>query len=103
MEYSHEPTERVPVKLSNGEVIQVEVTSSGSENVGFGSTKNFSNISKMLEGLVEEISGTLHKVNPSKATVKFGMEIAVESGQLTAILIKGTGKSNLEITLEWSK
>jgi hypothetical protein len=29
------------------------------------------------------------------------MELAVESGQLTAVIVKGSGKGNLEITLEW--
>jgi hypothetical protein len=29
------------------------------------------------------------------------MELAIESGQLTAIIVKGSGKANLEITLEW--
>jgi hypothetical protein len=40
-------------------------------------------------------------VKPKKATVKFGMELAIESGQLTAVIVKGSGKGNLEITLEW--
>jgi hypothetical protein len=42
----------------------------------------------------------IQKVKPKKATVKFGMELAIESGQLTAAIVKGSGKTNLEITLE---
>jgi len=35
--------------------------------------------------------------------VKFGLEIAVESGNLIAILGKGSTKANLEIAMEWTK
>jgi hypothetical protein len=47
------------------------------------------------------IATPLQKVKPKKATVKFGMEMAIEAGQLTAVIVKGSGKANLEITLEW--
>lgn len=47
------------------------------------------------------IAEPLQKVKPKKASVKFGMEMALESGQLTALVVKGSGKANLEITLEW--
>lgn len=30
-------------------------------------------------------------------------ELAIESGQLTAVIVKGSGKANLEITLEWER
>jgi hypothetical protein len=32
---------------------------------------------------------------------KIGIELAIESGQLTAVIVKGSGKVNLEIMLEW--
>jgi len=34
--------------------------------------------------------------------VEFGLEVALESGQLTAVLVKGSAKANLKITLEWA-
>ena len=30
------------------------------------------------------------------------MELALESGQLTALIAKGSSKANMEITLEWT-
>lgn len=47
----------------------------------------------------------IQKARPKKVTVtvKFGMELAIESGQLTAVIVKGSGKANLEITLEWER
>ncbi len=43
----------------------------------------------------------LARVKPTKASVELGLEIGVEAGQLTALLVKGTGKANLKITLQW--
>jgi Trypsin-co-occurring domain 1 len=55
-------------------------------------------ISEMAVAMREKIE----QVKPKKATVEFGIEVATEGGSLTALLVKGTGKANLKITLEWS-
>ena len=60
-------------------------------------------MTEVLQEIVGELKETLDKVKPDKAAVKFGVEMAVEAGALTAMIVKGTGKGNLEITLEWGK
>ncbi|WP_264308818.1 CU044_2847 family protein [Nodosilinea nodulosa] len=52
---------------------------------------------------MQMIATPIQNARPKKATVKFGMELAIESGQLTAVIVKGSGKANLEITLEWER
>jgi Trypsin-co-occurring domain 1 len=47
------------------------------------------------------IAAPIQTVKPKQARVKFGMELAIELGQLTAVIVKGSGTGNLEITLEW--
>jgi Trypsin-co-occurring domain 1 len=100
MDSSDSRSETVPVKLPNGSSVQIEVTTSGREDVSFAA-KEFQPIADAIEGVIEMIAAPIQKVKPKKATVKFGMEIAVESGALTAVIVKGSGKANLEITLEW--
>jgi hypothetical protein len=65
--------------------------------------KQFQPVADAIEGVVQMIATPIQKVRPKKATVKFGMELAIESGQLTAVIVKGSGKANLEITLEWEE
>jgi hypothetical protein len=60
-------------------------------------------VTDALEGIVDAIAQTLQKASPDKASVKFGLELAIEPGGLTAVIVKGSGKANLEITLEWNK
>ncbi|MBL1179320.1 CU044_2847 family protein [Pantanalinema sp. GBBB05] len=100
MTFADSRSDTVPVQLPNGAIVQVEVTKTGREDVGFD-TKQFQPVAEAIEGMVQMIAAPIQKVKPKKATVKFGMELAIESGQLTAVIVKGSGKANLEITLEW--
>ncbi|CAN1211732.1 Trypsin-co-occurring domain-containing protein [Tumidithrix helvetica PCC 7403] len=100
MEFEQARTEILPVQLEGGSIIRVEVAKTGREDVSFD-LKPFKQVTDALEGIVQAVAIPIQRAKPQKATVKFGIEIAVESGQLTAILVKGTGKANLEITLEW--
>ena len=102
MTFAESRSETVPVQLPNGAIVKVEVTKRGREDVGFD-TKQFQPVADAIEGVVQMIAAPIQKVKPKKATVKFGMELAIESGQLTAIIVKGSGKANLEITLEWER
>jgi len=100
MSFADSRSETVPVQLPNGATIKFEVSNTGREDVSFD-PKQFQPVADAIEGVVQMIATPIQKVRPKKATVKFGMELAIESGQLTAIIVKGSGKGNLEITLEW--
>lgn len=102
MTFADSRSETVPVQLPNGAIVKVEVAQTGREDVGFD-VKQFEPIADAIEGVVQMIAVPIQRVKPKKATVKFGMELAIESGQLTAIIVKGSGKANLEITLEWEQ
>jgi hypothetical protein len=100
MSFSEFQSNTVPVQLPNGAVVNVEVTNTGREDVGLD-VKQFQPVADVIEGVVEMIAAPIRKAKPKKATVKFGMELAIESGELTGVIVKGSGKANLEITLEW--
>ena len=96
-------TEIVKAELANGTTLHIEATSlGGDEDVAF-IHPSFKDVTDAIEGISESIVTTIKKVKPKKATVEFGVEVALESGQLTALLVKGTGTSSLKITLEWGE
>jgi hypothetical protein len=64
---------------------------------------SFDSIGTTIESLAKELQQTFDRVKPDKSSVKFGIEVAIEAGQLTALIVKGSGKANLEVTLEWGK
>ncbi|MEV6871967.1 CU044_2847 family protein [Amycolatopsis sp. NPDC051128] len=58
-------------------------------------------LSKVANTVTDAVQAGLTKVKPTKVTVEFGCEAGMESGRLTAILVKGTAKANLKVTMEW--
>ena len=38
---------------------------------------------------------------PTRASVEFGVEVAVDAGKLTALLVNGNTTGSLKVTLEW--
>lgn len=96
-------TEIIKAQLANGASIHIEATSlGGEEDVAF-IHPSFKEVTDAIEGITESVIATMQKVKPKKATVEFGLEVALEAGQLTALLVKGTGSSSLKITLEWGE
>ena len=102
MAFSDENTERVPVELEDGNTIYVEVVQTGRQDVAFDVLK-FENVSETLTSIVKSVAEPINKARPTKASVKFGLELGVEQGSLMAALVRGTGTANLEITLEWER
>jgi hypothetical protein len=105
MPHEHDLTEFIPVKLANGTTIKFQVSQpeTGRRDVADIGALPFNHVTEALQEIVGNLKETLDRVKPDKASVKFGVEMAVEAGNLTALIVKGSGKGNLEITLEWGK
>ncbi len=99
-------TKIISFELSDGKIIKVEVTPIGEQPVS-DETRVFKQATEIIKSIAEDVAGTLkdisETVKPDKFSVKLGLQIGVESGQLTALIVKGTGTANLEITMEWGK
>ncbi|BAY38498.1 hypothetical protein NIES2111_28460 [Nostoc sp. NIES-2111] len=99
-------TKIIPFQLSDGKIVEVEVTPIGEQPVS-AETRVFQQATEIIKSIAEDVAGTLkdisETVKPDKFSVKLGLQIGVESGQLTALIVKGTGTANLEITMEWGK
>jgi hypothetical protein len=96
-------TQIIPVQITDSTILYVQATLLGGEQDIAARFPSFDGITDVIEKLAGTIVKTLEKVKPDKASVEFGLEIAVESGKITAFLVKGTGTANLKITLEWDK
>lgn len=102
MEFNESRSQPVSAQLSNGSLIKIEVTQTGREDVAFD-VRPFQEVTNAIEGIVDAIAATLYKVSPTKAVVKFGIDVAIDSGKLTAMIVQGSSKANLEIVLEWER
>ncbi|HVB75560.1 MAG TPA: CU044_2847 family protein [Ktedonobacteraceae bacterium] len=103
MEGDESKTEVVKAQLDGGFSINIEATSLGGEERVAAGIPSFKDVTDTVEGLAKAMVMTLKKVKPRSASVEFGVQIGIESGKLTALLVKGTGNANLKITLEWGE
>ena len=95
--------EIIKAELVNGAIVHIQVTALGGEEEVAFTLPSFKEVTDAIEGIAESVVTTLQKMKPKKASVEFGLEIALEARQLTALLVKGSGTSNLKITLEWGE
>jgi len=94
-------TDVISAKLGENADISIEALSlGGEEDVAF-SDFDFSQVTNVIENVANAVLEPIKKVKPQRAQVEFGLAIAVESGGLTTLLVKGQSTANLKITLEW--
>lgn len=105
MEGDEGGSEIISVELEEGISISIQATPlGGQELVGaLPGPHVFKEVTDTVESLARAMVGTLKKAKPRTATVEFGLQIGIESGKLTALLVKGTGNANLKLTLEWGE
>jgi hypothetical protein len=61
----------------------------------------FDGVAESIDAISSRIVGALQRAKPDRATVEFGLDVGVESGQLTSMLVKGSGTATIKVTLEW--
>ena len=98
-------TEIIPVQFDDGTTIQILSTMlGGMEQVGVKEGgMSFGNVTKSIKNIAGEVAKIIKDVQPNKATVSMGFDVATSEGQLTALLVKGTASASLTVTLEWEK
>ncbi len=96
-------TEMIETKLANGVSLHIEATVLGGEEKVAAKISSFDNVTDIIEGIADSVVTTLKKVKPQKASIEFGLEVALEAGQLTALLVKGSSTAHLQVTLEWNE
>ena len=99
-------TELVQVQLPNGAAVHLEATvAEGEEDEAdvLFRPPSFEDLLAAVEGMAGALASALEKIRPRKASIEFGVEANLQSGLLTAVIVQGTGKANLKITLEWGQ
>lgn len=90
----------VSIELESGRRILVEAMSRGDEQVAMSMPK-FSGFAESVTEISKAVMSAIDAIKPDSAEVEFGIDASVESGELTALLVKGSGKANLKVKLSW--
>lgn len=86
-----------------GKVFLEVLSAGGEEEVGLLESIPFEQITHLLGNIANEISQTLEKAKPKRASVELGVEFGLKDGVLVALIARGSGKANLKIGLEWER
>ncbi|GAC1378035.1 MAG: hypothetical protein NVS4B7_00240 [Ktedonobacteraceae bacterium] len=99
-----DPDETIEARLNDNSIIRIEaVPLGGEERIADIGPISFADVTDTVEHIAQPMVTMLKKIKPSRGSVEFGIQVGVESGKLTALLVKGTGSANLKITLEWEE
>jgi len=92
----------IAVRVGENTIIQVESTASdsGEEEIAHR-IPSFDGFTDALSKIAVSVRSGLAHVQPSRAVVEFGVDVSMESGQLTAMMVKGSGAAHVTVTLEW--
>ncbi|GHO77431.1 hypothetical protein KSD_52020 [Ktedonobacter sp. SOSP1-85] len=104
-----ERSKLIPVRLDDETIIYIEAMPLnggilGEERyISDPGLPSFEQVVKTVKGISQALVNVWSEVKPSKASAEFGLEVGYEPGAISALLVKGSGKANLKITLEWER
>lgn len=94
----------VPVKLPSGRTLAVEVAArDGRQPVAVLDALRFDDVIATAREIAELMGNVVESASPHEATVEFGVDVTLESGQLTTLLVKGSGTATLKVSLKWTQ
>ena len=95
-------SEPIVVSLESGRHLLVDATLHGEEQVSVSLPK-FRDLSEAISEIAHSVAAAVAAVKPDGFEVEFGIDATVDSGALTALLVKGSGTANIKVTLKWGK
>jgi len=97
-----EQYELVPAQLPDGGTVSVRaVNLGGATDVSALDQLSLQDVADSIQQIAATIGSALQKAAPKRASVTFGIEVAVQAGKLTSLLVQGSGTATLNVTLEW--
>src|ERR1035441_1431552 len=98
-------TRVVPLTLPNGAEVQVEARVPAEQEIGafdmLPEAFSFEKLQDTIKGVAALVDGALDKVKPQKVAIEFGIELSLEAGKLTSVIVNGSTKGTIKISLEW--
>jgi Trypsin-co-occurring domain 1 len=93
----------VSAVLPNGSEISILVQkgANASADIAAVDRLDLDGVSRALSGLAQLTRDAVAHVAPDSATVEFGLDVKLESGKLTGLLVSGSGEARLKVTLTW--
>jgi predicted ATP-dependent Lon-type protease len=88
------------VTVGEGTTLQVVALDyGGAEDVAALGPVSLDGVIDTIKDLAGSVKAAIDTIAPERASVEFGVQVAVKSGKLTALLVEGSGQVSLKVTL----
>jgi len=96
--------ETIEAELDDGSIIHIQATPlSGAERIADLGPISFTDVTDTIKHLSQAMLTMLKEIKPRSGSLEFGVQVGVQSGKLTALIVQGTATANLKITLQWGE
>jgi hypothetical protein len=93
----------ITVDLDDGLKVAVAAEALGPQLVADDKVvARLSAVTASIERVSREALDAVKRARPTKGQVELGFSLAIEQGQLIALIGKGKGEATIKVTLEWS-
>jgi hypothetical protein len=98
---------RVVAVEADGVAFFVELAEGGGDDLGVGVAGledrfDFGGVRDTIGAVAGQLASVWERVQPSEATVAFGLKVTGKSGRLTGLLVEGGGEASLTVTMKWT-
>ncbi|TAM57159.1 MAG: hypothetical protein EPN49_16195 [Rhodanobacter sp.] len=97
----------VPVEFEDGTKMYVQAVEPPGSRRELASasdiTGKFKSVADAVRNIAKDVKDALAAAAPDEAQVEFGLDLAIESGGVAALVCKGDAKASLKILLKWSR
>ncbi|MFE6183076.1 CU044_2847 family protein [Streptomyces sp. NPDC056465] len=96
----------VEARLPGGEVISIVATATAASNpaqdIAARGIPSLDGVQSAITGMAALARDAVQAVRPDSASVEFGVDVKVESGKLSGLVVSGSANATLKITLTWN-
>lgn len=92
----------VDLEVAGGHRVAVRAVSlGGAQDVGVLDKLHLEAVAEAIEAIADTLGAALAEASPTKASVSFGLEVAIKAGTLVSLITEASGTATLNVTLEW--
>ena len=73
----------------------------GAGDVGFMDKLSLDDVAESIKSIADTLGDAVQAASPKKASVEFGLQVAVKGGKLVSLITEASGTATLKVTLEW--
>ncbi len=73
----------------------------GAGDVSMLDALSLDEVGASIKSIADTLGKAVQAASPEKASVEFGLQVAVKGGKLISLITEASGTATLKVTLEW--